>query len=69
MIRTQKGYVALVPRLTKEGDWIAICQGGAMPLVIRRDGEHWVLVGESYVHGLMSGEAWNEEKCQDMWFK
>ncbi|KAH7073217.1 heterokaryon incompatibility protein-domain-containing protein [Paraphoma chrysanthemicola] len=69
MVRTQKGYVALVPRLAKEGDWIAICQGGAMPLVVRRDGEHWVLVGESYVHGLMNGEAWDEEKCRDMWFK
>jgi len=69
MVRTRKGYVALVPRLTKEGDWIVVCKGGQMPLIVRRDGEKWLLVGESYVHGIMSGEAWAEGECEEMWFK
>lgn len=69
MVRTKKGYLALAPKSTKEGDWIVICKGGQLPLVARKDGEHWQLVGESYVHGIMNGEAWEAGKCEDMWFK
>lgn len=69
MVRTKKGYIALAPRLTQEGDWIAICDGGDLPLVVRKDGDYWVLVGESYVHGVMNGEAWVQEDSREMWFK
>lgn len=69
MVRTKQGYIALVPKATRTGDWIGVFKGGKMPLVVRRDGENWILVGESYVHGLMNGEAWNAEKCGRMWFK
>lgn len=69
MVRTKEGYIALVPRETRKGDWIAICKGGNLPLVVRRDGEQWMLLGETYVHGVMNGEAWDERKCKDMWFK
>ncbi|KAF2818752.1 HET-domain-containing protein [Ophiobolus disseminans] len=69
MARSQKGYVGLVPRLTREGDWIVVCEGGKLPLVVRREGEEWVLVGEAYVHGVMGGEAWDGRRGVDMWFK
>jgi hypothetical protein len=69
MVRTKKGYIALAPRHTKRDDMIAICGGGKLPLIVRKEGEHWVLVGESYVHGIMHGETWNEAKCERMWFK
>lgn len=69
MIRTKKGYFALAPRFTKPGDWIGVFKGGKLPLIIRKDGEQYVLVGESYVHGIMKGEAWDESTCETMWFR
>ncbi|KAF2192390.1 HET-domain-containing protein [Zopfia rhizophila CBS 207.26] len=57
MVRTKKGYVALAPRFTRSGDWIGVFKGGKMPLIVRQEGEYWVLIGESYVHGIMKGEA------------
>lgn len=69
MIRTKEGYIALAPRCTKPGDWIGVFKGGKLPLVVRQDGDYFELIGESYVHGMMKGEAWNESKCKLMWFK
>lgn len=69
MIRTKKGYMALAPRFAKPGDWIGVFKGGKLPLVVRRDGEYLELIGESYVHGMMEGEVWDESKCELMWFK
>lgn len=65
--RTGKGYIGLTPRYTQSGDWIAIFKGGKMPLVIRPGGRNWQLIGESYVHGIMKGEVWDEEKCETLW--
>lgn len=69
MIRTKKGYMALAPRFAKPGDLIGVFKGGKLPLVVRRDGEYLELIGESYVHGMMGGEAWDESQCELMWFK
>jgi hypothetical protein len=69
MIRTTKGYIALGPRFAKPGDWIGVFKGGKWPLVIRKEGDHWVIVGESYVHGIMNGEAWQDTKAKLMWFR
>ena len=69
MVRTKKGYIGLAPRGTREGDWVVVCEGGRVPLVVRREGKGWVLVGEGYVHGIMGGEAWVGERCEDLWFK
>jgi len=69
MVRTKGGYIALAPRSTKQGDWIGVFRGGNLPLVVRRDGDNFILIGESYVYGLMNGEAWDESKCRLIWFK
>ncbi|KAF2656757.1 HET-domain-containing protein [Lophiostoma macrostomum CBS 122681] len=69
MVRTQKGYIALAPRFAKPGDWIGVFKGGKWPLIIRKDGDYWVLIGESYVHGIMNGEAWENTSAQLMWFR
>ncbi|MCJ1397521.1 hypothetical protein MMC11_000715 [Xylographa trunciseda] len=62
--RTEQGYLALVPFEAVVGDSIAICQGGKMPLVLRGDGpEKMRLVGDCYVHGMMTGEKYCEEDC------
>jgi hypothetical protein len=58
---TEKGYMAMVPETTVEGDKVALfC--GSPTLVILRDVEpkgernEAKLVGEAYVHGLMEGQ-------------
>ena len=55
------GYMGLGPSRMRPGDTICVFLGGAVPWVIRQDGEDYVLVGECYVHGLMNGEAMNTE--------
>ena len=71
MIRTQKGYIGLAPRYAQAGDWIVVCKGGKLPLVVRLgpEGNYWQLIGESYVHGLMKGELWDEGRCEILLMK
>jgi hypothetical protein len=76
MIRTAAGFIGLAPRLAKEGDHIAICKGGKVPLVLRpKDEKTWELIGDSYIHGVMDGWAWEllegsefkESEFRDLW--
>ncbi|KAF2264433.1 HET-domain-containing protein [Lojkania enalia] len=69
IVRTRKGYLALAPRFTRSGDWIGVFKGGKLPLVVRKEDDYLELVGESYVHGIMKGEEWDENKCELMWFR
>jgi hypothetical protein len=69
IMRTRNGYIGLAPRYAEPGDWIGVFKGGNFPLVIRPDGPHWQLIGECYVHGIMNGEAWDDEKCEVVWLK
>ncbi|KAL9069584.1 MAG: hypothetical protein Q9157_006112 [Trypethelium eluteriae] len=67
---TKNGYIGLGPRETKVGDSIVILQGGRVPVVARRAASgHWRVVGESYIHGIMQGEAFDEDKCERLWFE
>jgi Heterokaryon incompatibility protein (HET) len=66
LARTEKGYLALVPARAKVGDSITLCKGGKTPLILRPFEASWELVGDSYVHGIMNGEAFNQEKCKEM---
>lgn len=45
------------------GDAIVIFKGGSRPYVIRKQGEHWRIIGAAYVHGIMYGSAFDESKC------
>ncbi|KAH6676780.1 heterokaryon incompatibility protein-domain-containing protein [Halenospora varia] len=63
MARTEKGFLALVPSNAEMGDSITLCKGGQTPLVLRGQKKCWELIGDSYVHGIMNGEAFNEESC------
>jgi hypothetical protein len=64
IIRTKRGYVGLAPALSTVGDQIPIVKGGKLPLVIREERENWQLVGDSFIHGMMGGQVFEEEKCQ-----
>ena len=70
MMRSEMGYIGVVQKGTRNGDYVALCKGGKVPLIIRQrnDGPEWELVGDAYIHGMMQGEEWVEEDCEGMWF-
>ncbi|KAL9026238.1 MAG: hypothetical protein Q9196_005063 [Gyalolechia fulgens] len=67
MVKTRKGYMALAAGDTAVGDSVALVQGGQVPLVLRQVGYYWQLVGDAYVHGIMNGDAFEENKCEMIW--
>ncbi|KAH4945542.1 hypothetical protein HBI67_129250 [Parastagonospora nodorum] len=57
---SQKGFFALVPRGTQQGDVIVVFEGACVPFVLRsvqNEEEEYELLGEAYMHGIMQGEA------------
>lgn len=68
VFRTRKGYIGLTTtRQVRVGDRIAIVRGGQVAFVLRpAGGDTWLLVGETYVHGIMDGEAFDIDKCSDI---
>ncbi|KAK6435373.1 hypothetical protein LTR95_008437 [Oleoguttula sp. CCFEE 5521] len=65
MGRTAKGRLALVPKSAAVGDLIVLCKGGRVPLCLRPvDEVTFTLLGEAYVHGVVNGEAFDEELCE-----
>ncbi|KAG7153063.1 Heterokaryon incompatibility protein 6 like [Verticillium longisporum] len=73
---TEKGYLALIPPLAEVGDMVAVIPGTAVPFILREKGydvdmseKVYTLVGESYVHGLMNGEAADESKIEIVMLK
>lgn len=64
---TDQGYFACVFQASLVGDEIWVVSGCPTPLVLRKDGQRYSLVGEAYVHGVMHGEAVNEgSKWEDL---
>jgi hypothetical protein len=60
---TEKGYIGLVLLRTQPGDLVFVPFGSAVPLILRRSDERLgfcQLVGSSYLHGIMNGEALRE---------
>ncbi|EJT82420.1 hypothetical protein GGTG_02393 [Gaeumannomyces tritici R3-111a-1] len=64
---SEKGYFGLAPSTTQLGDRVCILAGGQVPYILRQAGEAvlpdnrtvraFKLVGDSYVYGIMHGEA------------
>lgn len=54
---TSCGRMGIGPSDASVGDDCAILLGGEVVYVIRQKQDDWIFVGESYVSGLMSGEA------------
>jgi len=64
LFKTGHGYVGISSRHVKEGDAVALFQGGKMPLVIREAEEgKWHIVGDTYIHGIMNGEEFACSRC------
>ncbi|KAN0102572.1 Heterokaryon incompatibility protein (HET) domain containing protein [Hyaloscypha variabilis] len=74
LFRTTKNYLGLGPQILKAGDVVAVIFGAKVPFILRPDGDHYLLLGDCYVHGIMKGEAveeWvsaNPEKFKDVEF-
>lgn len=60
---TKSGYIGIGPPQTQSGDQVWVLHGGNVPFVMREiaeresDRPQLTLVGDAYVHGIMSGEA------------
>ena len=54
---TQEGYIGMAPFASRVGDIVCIFSGGSVPFVLLEQEENYMLVGESYVHGLMDGQV------------
>lgn len=52
--------MGLGPEGAQKGDMVCVLLGGNVPFLLRRNERHYLLVGESYVHGFMEGKAMNE---------
>ena len=70
LVQTTNGYLGLAPEICRVGDVIAVLAGGKVPYVLRpvSDGEddgpdgerlsaRYFMLGDSYIHGIMYGEA------------
>ena len=54
---SKKGYFGLGPAVMRPGDIVCVLFGAQVPFILRRKDSRYQLVGESYVHGIMHGEA------------
>lgn len=54
---TRNGYIGAVPHNTQSGDFICVLFGCSVPVVVRKRGQEYLFIGESYLHGFMDAEA------------
>lgn len=53
---TEIGLIGCCVSTTRPGDMVYIALGSKYPFVLRPDGDHFLLRGFAYVHGIMHGE-------------
>jgi len=51
------GRIALVPERAQEENLISKFLGCSVPIILRPVGNHYTLIDEAYIHGIMEGEA------------
>jgi hypothetical protein len=54
---SEEGKFGLAPPNARKGDHIAVFHGAETPFILRKRGWTFQIIGESYVYGLMNGEA------------
>ena len=57
LITTEKGLVGMAPDWVQREDRVCILLGSSLPVLLRPAGDHYILVGPCYIHGIMFGEA------------
>ena len=63
---TKGGLIGLVPHMTKVGDHVVVFYGGTVPYIVRQVAGGYLLVGDSYVHGIMHGLGVERQGAQPM---
>jgi len=63
---TSSGEMGLGPFDTRPGDLVTMLYGGQFFYILREVGEHYILVGDSYLHGAMFGELERKRKERDL---
>jgi hypothetical protein len=61
---TQDGFLGLAPCEVQVGDMITLVSGLRFPLVLRRDGKGYRLLGPAFIHGFMQGERWSDNEVE-----
>ena len=60
LITTSDQRLGLVPSNVKYGDLVCILFGCSVPVILRRTGNEFSLIGEAYINGIMDGELMKE---------
>ncbi len=69
MMRIKNDYLGLAQAIAQTGDRLALLKGLRTPVVLRPNRQVWEFVGDCYVHGIMNGEAFQEEQCSEIWLE
>ena len=56
IIVSKNGYFGLVSQEVEAGDLVCLSLGGVISVILRQESDHFLFVGESYIHGVMLGE-------------
>jgi hypothetical protein len=54
---TMQDLIGMCPLVVAPSDVVVILFGGRTPYILRRTGDHYRLVSDCYVHGMMDGEG------------
>lgn len=57
LFRSSGGYLGRGPFSVKPGDQVCVLKGCNVPVLLRKEGSHYVHVGPWFVLGFMDGEA------------
>lgn len=54
---TPRGYIGIGPPEVQKGDKVCVLLGCDIPLIIRPGADHYEVVGDCFVYGIMKGEV------------
>ncbi len=54
---TKDGYMGTAPMGAQKGDRICVLLGCNVPLLIRPEGDDFLIIGDTYIYGMMNGEV------------
>lgn len=57
LFTTRTGFLGLAPEESRAGDFVAVLLGCNHPVVLRPHKDHFLYIGECFVHGMMDGEV------------
>jgi hypothetical protein len=70
---TKDGYMGTAPMGAQKGDRICVLLGCNVPLIIRPEGDGFLIIGDTYIYGMMNGEVMQDirngkHRCEDLRF-